>query len=309
MANDLNAVSENYIDYLKAKHGIFGRVFFVNNNSVAPFGGVAGADTPNAGSYLQPFATIDYAIGKCVASRGDGIFVLGGHAETVTAAITLDVAGVQIIGIPLGNKKPTVTVNGAIDCITITAANCRVSGLHLTIVTTDAATALINVAAAYARIDDIRMIPSATSVNVVDCITLASGADDCLIENVRIVNTVVAVNSFINIEAAVARLQVRNCRFYGDCATAGLIDAAVVATFVELEENVIATIGSTIPAAILDGNAAPLIAIGNSFLGTHTTIADNAQLGNLARKTKNMVLEATDGSVSATPIIPAYDTE
>lgn len=306
---DPNAVTK-YAQRLKARYDIVGKVFFVNNGTAFAPGAVAGADTSGVGeSELQPFATIDYAIGKCTASRGDAIFVLPTHAETVTSAITLDVIGVQIIGLPgYGNKKPVVTVNGAVDAITITAANCRVSGLHMTIASTDAATALINVAAAYAKIDNIRMIPSVTSYNVVDCITLASGADDCLIENVRIVNTVVPVNSFLNIEAAVARLQVKGCRWYGDCVTAGVIDAAT-ATFVELEDNVIATIGTTIPAVTLDNNPAPIVAIRNGFLGTHTTIASNANLGNLARLVGNFVLEATDGSVSATPIIPAYDTE
>lgn len=277
-----------------------GSVFWVDSVT-----GLAG----NPGTFDLPISTIDTAIGKCTASKGDVILVRSSHTETVTAPITLDVIGVQIIGILSGNKRPVVTVNGAVDAITITAANCRVSGLHLTISTTDAATALVNVAAAYARLDNLRMIPSVTSYNVVDCITLAAGADDCLIENIRIVNTTVAVNSFLNIEAAVARLQMRGCRFYGDTATGGLIDAAVVATFVELEDNVIATIGTTQPAALLDGNAAPLVAIRNSFLGTSTTIADNAQLGNLARRTGNFVLEATDGSASATQVIPVADVE
>ena len=34
----------------------------------------------------RPFATIDYAVGQCTASQGDIIYVMPGHAETVSAA-------------------------------------------------------------------------------------------------------------------------------------------------------------------------------------------------------------------------------
>ncbi len=297
-----------YAQRLKARYDITGKAFFVTNNSVPAFGGVAGADTAGIGeSELQPFATIDYAIGKCLASRGDAIFVLGGHSETITASITMDVAGVQVIGIPLGSKRPKVIVNGAVDAITITAANCSVRNLELGIVTTDAATAFVNVAAAYALLSNLYGSPSATSVNVVDVITLASGADDCTIDGCDFRNTTVAVNSFVSIEAAVARLTLKNNFFFGDAVTAGIIDGAA-ATQLRIENNTIGTIGTTIPAVILDSNPTGVVD-NNRFLGTHTTIASNAQLGNLVRQARSFVLEATDNSVQATNIIPALDTE
>ncbi len=286
------------------------KVFFLNNATSGLAEGALGGSNGNDGlDPLRPFATLAYAISKCTASRGDVIVVLPGHAETLTAVTTISTAGVQILGCKVGNKRPTFTINAAADLFSLEAANITLQSLQCNIVTTDAATAFVNVAAANCVLRDLFMIPSATSVNVVDCITLASGGDDCLIENVRIVNTTVPVNSFLSIEAAVARPSIKGCRFYGDTATGGLIDGAVVATFVELEDNVIATIGTTQPASLLDGNAAPLIAIRNHFLGTSTTIADNAQLGNLARRTGNFVLEATDGSASATQVIPAADVE
>lgn len=256
----------------------------------------------------QGLPTLASAYDKCTASRGDVIYVSPFHTETVTTALSLSKIGVQIIGKKLGNQRPVITINGAVDMFSFAAAAQKISGLECTIVTTDAATAIVNFAAAKCVVEDLKIIPSATSVNVVDVFTLASGGTDAVIKNTEIWNTVVAVNSFLSIEAAVARLKLIGNRWFGDCATAGIIDAAT-GTFIHMEDNVIATIGSTIPAVTLDNNPAPLIAIENHFLGTHTTIATNADLGNLARKSGNMVLEATDGSVSATPIIPAYDTE
>lgn len=304
---DPNALTY-YAQRLKAKYDIPGVAFFVNNSTVLSPGAVVGADNSSVGrSELEPFSTIAFAITQCVASRGDAIFVMGPHAETTTAVMTLSKAGVQIIGLPIGNRKPRITLNGAVDMFSITAADCRISNLFCTIVTTDAATAIVNVAAARARIDSLDIIPSATSVNVVDVFTLASGGDDCLIENCDVRNTTVAVNSFVSIEAAVARLTLKKNFFFGDVATAGLIDGAA-ATQIHIFDNTIGTIGTTIPAGTLDSNPTGVVD-NNRFLGTHTTIATNFNGGNLLRQARSFVLEATDNSVQATNIIPALDTE
>lgn len=112
-----------------------GKVFFVGNNATAVEGEKTAADTNlngKGGSFLQPFASIDYAIGQCVANRGDIIYVRSGHAVSVVAAggIALDVAGVSIIGLGAGENRPTVSfATSANASITISAANCRISNL------------------------------------------------------------------------------------------------------------------------------------------------------------------------------------
>lgn len=82
-----------------------GKVFWVDS-------GGAGGDSGN-GTYHRPFATIDYAIGRCTASNGDIIICKAGHAETLTTAsdITCDVAGVTIMAAPgaAGALRPTLT--------------------------------------------------------------------------------------------------------------------------------------------------------------------------------------------------------
>lgn len=107
-----------------------GKVFFVNSTSVlaATDNAVAGADSPSsrAGTYESPFATIDFAIGQCVASRGDIIFVMPGHTETISAAsgIDQDVAGVAIIGLGNGSLRPTINYTDTASTWTMAAANC-----------------------------------------------------------------------------------------------------------------------------------------------------------------------------------------
>ncbi len=110
-----------------------GEVFWVNSSSVIVRDGVAGSDSPTAGSYQRPFATIDYAIGRCTAGRGDVIAVMPGHTETVSAAagIALDVAGVAVIGLGYGSLRPTINYTATASTLTMSAANCMlVNILH-----------------------------------------------------------------------------------------------------------------------------------------------------------------------------------
>jgi len=91
-----------------------GEIFFVNNSSVLAKGGVAGSNG-NDGTYKRPFASIDYAVGRCTASRGDIIFVMPGHVETVTAAagLDLDVAGIAVVGLGHGSLRARVNFTTA----------------------------------------------------------------------------------------------------------------------------------------------------------------------------------------------------
>ena len=105
------------------------RVFFVDSNG----GGSAtsGGLTPESA-----VTTIDAAIGLCTPSRGDIIYVMAGHAETISAAagIDADVAGITTIGLGNGSNKPTITMSTAatadvdIDADNITIKNLRFVG-------------------------------------------------------------------------------------------------------------------------------------------------------------------------------------
>lgn len=112
-----------------------GKVFWVNNSGVLPQGGIAGSNG-NDGTYLKPFSTIDYAVGKCTASRGDIIMVMPGHVETVTAAagLDVDVAGIAIVGLGHGalrakiNFTTATTADMDIDAANVTLVNLLFTG-------------------------------------------------------------------------------------------------------------------------------------------------------------------------------------
>lgn len=298
--------------YYLATQGIFvspgAEIFYVNNSTstLAP-GAIGGSDGNEGVSPQAPFATLEKAVESATAGRGDVVIIMPGHAETLTAVQLLDKAGLQVVGVKIGNKRPVFTINGAVDLFSVTAANVGLFSVECNIVTTDAATAFVNVAAAGCRLKDLWMVPSAASVNVVDVITLASGGNDCVIEDCHIRNTTVAVNSFVSIEAAVSNLTMKGNRFMGDTVTAGIIDGAA-ATFLLMEDNTIMTIGTTQPAATLDSNPTGVVD-NNRFLGTHTTIASNNSLGNAVRQARSFVLEDTANAAQATNIIPVLDVE
>lgn len=250
--------------------------------------------------------TITAAISAATASRGDNIYVTQGYTETVTSPIAISKAGLSVYGLGNGLLRPTITVNAAADGISMSAANCLLDNFYFAAPETDEATSMVDITAAGCTISNLRGVGSKTSKNFVDCITIASGADDLTIENVDFFNTTVAVNSFLSIEAAVARLTVRKFRAFGDVATAGIIDAAT-ATQIQLEDVIVGVVGTTKPAATLDSNPTGW-ARNCTFYGTSTTLANNAALGTGLRLDNIKVLEETDGSKSAA-IIPAVDVD
>lgn len=73
--------------------------------------------------------SVQLAKAACVASRGDIILVAPGHTETISNAttLTLDKAGVTIIGLGTGSLRPTFTLDTANTAnIPVTAANNKI---------------------------------------------------------------------------------------------------------------------------------------------------------------------------------------
>ena len=103
-----------------------GHVFWVYNGT-AMLTGQRGGSNGNDGSFNAPFATVDYAISRCTASRGDIVMVKPGHSETFSAAdgFDIDIAGVAVIGLGSGSLRPKFILDTAATAdVNISAANC-----------------------------------------------------------------------------------------------------------------------------------------------------------------------------------------
>ena len=109
-----------------------GNVFFVDSGASLAVDSTAHGDSPE-----RPFATVDYAVGKCTASNGDIVYVMPGHAETLTANITMDVAGVSVVGLGRGTLRPTITVGAFDGTVAMTAANSALSNIRFVLEATD----------------------------------------------------------------------------------------------------------------------------------------------------------------------------
>lgn len=105
-----------------------GKVFWVGNATATQMERQVGASDANKGTFDAPFSTITGALAQCVASRGDVIMVKPGHAETVSAAggISLNKAGVALIGLGVGSLRPTITL-GTANTATISVAASNVT--------------------------------------------------------------------------------------------------------------------------------------------------------------------------------------
>ncbi len=160
-----------------------GEVFWVSNSTVLPKGGKGGSNG-NKGTRLEPFSTLTYALTKCKADRGDIIVLGAGHSDSLAAggagALTLNVAGVAIVGLGIGTKQAKILFTGATDTIVISAANQSFYNINFEAGVADVATGL-DVSAVDGLSFDSCIFTEGNAAgvfNYVDVINLATGADN-----------------------------------------------------------------------------------------------------------------------------------
>lgn len=148
-----------------------GMVFYVGNNPVKLVGEIGESDSNN-GSFYKPFTTINKAISMCAANRGDIIIVRAGHNETISTAagITMNVAGVALIGQGRGSMRPTISVSGSTAAsFSVTGSSCLISNI-LFIGVIDAITTVVRVEATDVILADIEY----RDTSATQCVTFMS---------------------------------------------------------------------------------------------------------------------------------------
>lgn len=156
-----------------------GSVFHVGSSNANARDDVSHGTRPD-----NPFATIDFAVGRCTASKGDIIIVQPGHTETVSAAsgLALDVAGISVIGLGSGSNRPTVNI-GALTSATVAISAANVTVVNLLFVTTlDAVVTGIIVSAADCKLWDIETRDT-SAMQTVDFISTTAAANRLHIRN------------------------------------------------------------------------------------------------------------------------------
>jgi len=105
-----------------------GQVYWVDNSVQLNPQARAGSDS-NRGTYLDPFATLNFALTQTTPGRGDIIVVNAGHFESISSAtvLLLTSSDVAILGMGSGASRPTFMFT------TAATANIPVTGSGISI--------------------------------------------------------------------------------------------------------------------------------------------------------------------------------
>ena len=146
----------------------------------------SGADT-GKGTHNQPFATIDYAIGRCTADNGDIIMVKVGHTETVATdgGLAVDIGGVSIIGLGEGDARPLISIGTLVAAAAIVSADgCVIENMRFSIAI-DAATDPIQITGS-GNIMRYCEVIEASACEAIDLISIGADANRNILHDLRI---------------------------------------------------------------------------------------------------------------------------
>jgi hypothetical protein len=255
------------------------------------------------------FTSIDTAIGNCVADRGDIIYVLPGHTETIAVAggITADIAGISIIGLGNGNLRPTLTWSATASSFLITAANVLIKNF-ITTISIDEVVSMFAVSAAGVTLDAVDFVPYASgqarqfllTTNAADQLTVkncnhrqtaAAGAAQAWIQlvgtdNSRILNNTIWITAYANT---------------GSICISG--STAVVEA--EIVGNRIAWLGATITSIINLVTTSTGIISDNRCAGGAAVVAGAAIVGDACYMFENYVTNTVAKSGLLDPTVDA----
>jgi hypothetical protein len=230
-----------------------GEVFYVNNSTVLAKGGVGGSNG-NPGTYQKPFSTIDYAVGKCTANRGDVIYVMPGHSETITAAsaIDFDVAGIKVIGLGHGSKQAQIKSNHADATIVIDADDVQLINLRFTSTITGVAIGVsVLTLATDSVIKGCRFdVETTTTDEHVIAINYGVGCDRFLVEDCTFDEGLGGAATAIKLVGATAGGTIRNNRITGDYSLACISGITTLSTEIYIENNLLVNGGSANVGAV-----------------------------------------------------------
>ncbi len=236
-----------------------GRVFYVSNADVLYEHGqrLAGANSGDEGTLSRPFRTLDYAVGKCKANRGDIIMVMPGHAETYSQAtataddLTFDVAGIAVIGMGSGSLRPTFTQDTeTTQTIAVTAANVTLYNLYFKSNVQDLAIAITLTTAKYFSLVKCQFDDTSNALNylnVVESTGIANTIDGLLVEGCIYNGLDATFNTFCVVAAAQDDMKFIGNRAWTTATSAEpvLLDLTGDSTHLWMSKNSVSTLATT----------------------------------------------------------------
>ncbi|MCR4338510.1 MAG: hypothetical protein NUW01_01340 [Gemmatimonadaceae bacterium] len=198
----------------------YGNVFWVDS-------GIGNNSGAHDGSITKPFATIDYAVGRCTATNGDVILVAPGHAETISAAggIDLDVAGISVIGLGNDRDRPTISFTATASDMDVDANDIYVENIHFDMTGIDAVAAGIDVNAAGFSLVGCDILMADSGGQATRGIVGATAADRMKILGCTIRSTTAGAASAINLVGTADGVEIGHNYIYGDFSVASIENA------------------------------------------------------------------------------------
>ena len=231
----------------------------------------------------SPFATLSYALSSdvCTATKGDIIYVMPGHTESIAAAsgCLLDIAGVKVQGLGWGQMIPTFTLTTAVGAtLDITAANCWVENIAIV----------------------------SNFLDVTASITVGASADGLTLKNLLMKDTAVALASLIGIKiaAAVSDVTIDGLRYYGLDLTADAQQAIFCAGEANRFKLINSDIWGNFDVAAVDLIAGTCLNVlyHNNFI-TNVDAAAGLCIGNSNNNTGWVGTNTTMGGLNATDTV------
>lgn len=217
-----------------------GKVFWVNNSSVLAEGGVGGSNG-NPGTYQRPFSTIDYAVGRCKANRGDVIYVMPGHVEDISAAasVDLDVDGITIIGLGRGSKQARFDFTATAGTVELNADNVGIYNMNFH---ANVSGVVIGLSVLTLATDSVVSgctfdVETTATDEFLIAINYGVGCDRFLVEDCVMDMGLGGAATGIKLVGATAGGTIRNCRIVGDYSQACIAGITTLSTEIYIEDN------------------------------------------------------------------------
>ena len=238
------------------------KIFFVLSTSNARHGDLQTEFPADKDGVPRVYGTIDAAIGACVANRGDIIYVLPGHTESVTSAagISADIAGISIIGLGEGSLIPTITFSTSTSAdMNIDAAGITIENIKFNLTGIDALVAPVDVNAADFTLRNCKFTTASASAQTTLAILTDANADRMRVEGCEFLGTTDAGTATVIRIVGGNEHVITNNRFYG----------AYTTSLGAIENNTTACLRTTITNNVIE-NATALSTKAMVFVATST---------------------------------------
>lgn len=247
--------------------------YYVGSAVGSVTGSVAGASGNDGLSRVTPKATMIQGQTLATASTGDRVFVMPGHAETISGAagMTFSKAGVHYIGEGVLRNRPTITFDTAIGAqLIVSGANVRFTNFVFDFTGFDAITAAISVTGADVWFDNCEFITNNATKGCVLGILTAATATRFKVTNCRFIGTF--ANSGTTTTAQIKHevgidFEISGCYFCGKM-TQAILNATTITNGLILNNDF--HIGTGTVAITMETSSAGLIAFNRAVVASGT---------------------------------------